>query len=106
MAPAQIVHEAQSMSALWLAPFALLLAAIAVMPFINKHWWEKYYPAVSLGLAALAAGGYCLILARPEKWLAGMMDYVSFVILLGSLLSSAEEFPFTSVAALRRWQIA
>ena len=85
MAPAQIVHEAQSMSAVWLAPFALLLAAIAVMPFINKHWWEKYYPAVSLGLAALAAGGYCLILARPEKWLAGMMDYVSFVILLGSL---------------------
>jgi Na+/H+ antiporter NhaD/arsenite permease-like protein len=80
-----VAHEAQSMSMVWLAPFVLLLAAIAVMPFINKHWWEKYYPAVSLGLAALAAGGYCLVLARPEKWLHGMMDYVSFVILLGSL---------------------
>src|SRR4051812_5242646 len=56
MPHAQIAHEAQSMSMIWIAPFALLLAAIATMPFINKHWWEKYYPAVSLGLAALAAG--------------------------------------------------
>ena len=28
-------------SALTVIPFALLLGSIAVMPFINRHWWEK-----------------------------------------------------------------
>ncbi|HXG37406.1 MAG TPA: sodium:proton antiporter, partial [Bacteroidota bacterium] len=33
---------------LWLvAPFVLLLGAIAVAPFINRHWWEHHYPKVS-----------------------------------------------------------
>src|SRR3954466_7247412 len=48
-------------SILWALPFALLLASIAAMPFIHKHWWEKFYPAVSLALAAIAAAGYCLV---------------------------------------------
>src|SRR3954462_10106469 len=75
MPHAAVAPAGQSMSILWLAPFTLLLAAIAIMPFLNKHGGEKYSPAVSLALAAIAAGGYCLILTRPEKWLHGMADY-------------------------------
>ncbi|HEV8605052.1 MAG TPA: sodium:proton antiporter [Tepidisphaeraceae bacterium] len=84
---ASIVIEAarDSVSILWALPFALLLAAIATMPFIHKHWWEKYYPAVSLALATVAAAGYCIVFGRPEKWLHGMGEYVSFIILLGAL---------------------
>jgi Na+/H+ antiporter NhaD/arsenite permease-like protein len=74
-----------AVSIFWALPFALLLAAIATMPFIHKHWWEKFYPAVSLALAAVAAAGYCLVFNRPEKWLSGMGEYVSFIILLGAL---------------------
>ena len=31
-------------NAWFIAPFLLLLLSIAVMPFINRHWWEKNYP--------------------------------------------------------------
>lgn len=34
---------------LWsLIPFAMLLLMIALMPFVNLHWWERYYPHVSV----------------------------------------------------------
>ena len=39
----------------WLTPFALLLLLIAAMPLATprlRHWWERSYPVVSLGLAA------------------------------------------------------
>jgi hypothetical protein len=46
----------------WLiAPFALLLLLIAVMPLAParvKHWWEHYYPHVAIGLGVLVAGYY------------------------------------------------
>src|SRR5687768_6952947 len=82
---ARPVVAAGSLSVLWAMPFVILLGAIAVMPFVHKHWWEKYYPVVALGLAGIAAAGYCLIFGRPEKWLHGMAEYVSFIILLGAL---------------------
>ena len=33
-------------------PFALLLLAVAVMPFINQPWWERHYAQVALALGA------------------------------------------------------
>jgi hypothetical protein len=30
-------------------PFGVLLLAIALMPFINGHWWERHYPKDFLG---------------------------------------------------------
>lgn len=72
-----------------IAPFALLLLLIAIMPLSPasiKHWWEKYYPHVSLGLAGLIAAYY--LLGKPLG--AGALlhtgeDYVSFICLIGSL---------------------
>ena len=37
------------------APFVILLLAIALMPFIHKHHWENHYPKVALGLGLVTA---------------------------------------------------
>ena len=43
----------------WLiAPFALLLACIALMPFVHRGLWHRFYPEVSLLLGSLIAGYY------------------------------------------------
>src|SRR5690242_3114261 len=69
----------------WSTPFVLMLASIAVMPFVNKHWWEKYYPAVAVALAAVASWPYLFGTAPAHRWVEGMSDYVSFIVLLGAL---------------------
>jgi Na+/H+ antiporter NhaD/arsenite permease-like protein len=74
-----------SINPFWITPFVLLLASIALMPFIHKHWWEKNYPWVALALAAIAAAYYFLRAPSPHRWLHGMQEYVSFIVLLASL---------------------
>jgi Na+/H+ antiporter NhaD/arsenite permease-like protein len=67
------------------APFVLMLLAIALAPLWMTHWWEsnRYKLAVSavLGLPILA-----LYLVRRPSALVGMAEeYVSFIILLSGL---------------------
>lgn len=73
---------------IWVAPFALLLGAIAVMPLANKHWWEKRYPAVALGLGAVVALRY-IFTGGTEILLHTAVEYVSFICLIGSLFTIA-----------------
>ncbi len=70
-------------------PFVALLLSIAVMPLANGHWWEHNHnkAMVSLGLAVPVA---LFMLVRFQS--AGMhqlletvLEYVSFLLLLGSL---------------------
>ena len=72
-------------SLLWVIPFVTLLAAIALMPFIHRHWWERNYPYVSFALALLVAAYYFFVRRQPAPWLHEMREYVSFIILLGAL---------------------
>jgi Na+/H+ antiporter NhaD/arsenite permease-like protein len=45
---------------LWLvAPFALLLASIALMPFVSERVWHRHFPDFSFFFGGLIAG-YCL----------------------------------------------
>ena len=37
----------------WLAPFALLLACVALMPFIARRWWEHNYAYIAVVLGAI-----------------------------------------------------
>ncbi|MEI8196602.1 MAG: sodium:proton antiporter [Phycisphaerae bacterium] len=73
----------------WVVPFALLLLCIAVLPFVANHFWHKYYPAVTLGLATLVAGYYVLGLPGPRGgWpnlAEHLAEYISFVFIMGSL---------------------
>jgi Na+/H+ antiporter NhaD/arsenite permease-like protein len=68
-----------------IVPFILLLLAIAVMPFINKHWWEKYYPHVSIGLGLVVIAYYLFVLGNPIRMLHTGFEYFSFIVLIGSL---------------------
>ncbi len=66
-------------------PFVALLIAIAMGPFINRHWWKKYYPYVAAGLGLLTVAYYLVVLGNGARMLQTGMEYISFVVLIGSL---------------------
>jgi hypothetical protein len=66
-------------------PFALMLLAIALMPFINLHWWERHFPQVSVVLGAVTTIYYVFLLGNSGRMLHVAHEYVSFIALIGSL---------------------
>ncbi len=68
-----------------MAPFVALLASIAIAPFINRHWWEKNYPIVSLTLGALVVFYYVIVVQNVPRLLLTFEEYISFISLIGSL---------------------
>ena len=95
---------------LWMTvPFLLLLLAIAIMPFINKHWWEKNYPWVAVGIGVIMIAYYAFGLQAPERMLHTGMEYFSFITFIGSLFIVAggvhlkikgKSTPFSNVVLL------
>lgn len=66
-------------------PFALLLLAIAVLPLAAAHWWERNRnKALVGGLLSLPVVVY-LVRSAPDALAHSLVEYVSFVTLLGSL---------------------
>src|SRR5437867_7497792 len=73
---------------LWMAaPFAVLLALIALGPLFFASWWLRHYPKVCFALAAITVGYYMLALPPPatHKVLHTGSEYISFIALIGSL---------------------
>ena len=72
-----------------LTPFALLLLLIAAMPLTPprvKHWWDRFYPLVALGLAGVVAAFYLAEIPGGGAELARTAaDYLAFICLVGSL---------------------
>jgi Na+/H+ antiporter NhaD/arsenite permease-like protein len=68
-----------------ISPFVLLLLSIAIIPFLSRHWWERYYPHVSIGLGAISVVYYVFFLQNADRMLHTGMEYISFIILIGSL---------------------
>ncbi len=72
-----------------IAPFGLLLLLIATMPLTPpgvKHWWDKTYHLVSVGLGAVAALLYLTLTNAGTAALTHTIgEYVSFIALVGSL---------------------
>src|SRR5438552_15382674 len=83
MADAPNLHP--PISFLWALPFVAMLFAIATAPFIHKRWWEKYYPLVVVILGAIASWYYLFGGGPIWRWVEGMEDYLSFIVLLASL---------------------
>jgi Na+/H+ antiporter NhaD/arsenite permease-like protein len=69
----------------WVIPFITLLLSIAIVPFINRHWWEHNYPYVAFGLGAMVAGYYVFGLGHADRLLLTLMEYISFIVLIGAL---------------------
>ena len=67
------------------APFGLLLLAIALMPFVAKHWWEHNYPKVSVGLGLIVVVYYLVVLRNGPRMLTTAVEYAGFIALIGSL---------------------
>src|SRR3989442_5945759 len=71
---------------LWsLIPFVLMLVSIAVFPLAAPHWWDsnrnKTIVSVGLSLPVLAI----VLASEPRLMLHSLLDYVSFLTLLGAL---------------------
>jgi Na+/H+ antiporter NhaD/arsenite permease-like protein len=66
-------------------PFVVMLLAIALMPFIHKHWWEHHYPKVAVGLGLITTVYYFAFLRNGSRMLHVAHEYVSFIALIGSL---------------------
>ena len=67
------------------APFVLLLLAIALLPFVSKHHWENHYPKVAIGLGLITAAYYVVVLHNTPRMLLSLVEYVGFMALIGSL---------------------
>jgi Na+/H+ antiporter NhaD/arsenite permease-like protein len=74
---------------LLMVPFVLQLAAIALMPFLAHHWWERHYPKVSVVLGSVPVLYYLLVLHAGNRLLEALHEYASFIILLASLFIAA-----------------
>ena len=92
-------HDAEHSTAptipVWLvAPFALLLLSIAVMPFINEKFWHAHYPDFAFLLGGVMIA-YYLFAYRGEYshgqtygqhvMLHTGLEYYSFIALIGGL---------------------
>ncbi|HTY36481.1 MAG TPA: sodium:proton antiporter [Bacteroidota bacterium] len=71
---------------LWLvAPFVLLLLAIAFAPFVDKSGWERNALTVVAALSAFVATYYVYPLSNFMRVILSLRDYAGFLSLIGSL---------------------
>ena len=66
-------------------PFVMLLACIALGPLVHADAWGRHYPKVALGLGAVTLGYYLIGLRANSHVLSVAHEYLSFIILIGSL---------------------
>jgi Na+/H+ antiporter NhaD/arsenite permease-like protein len=93
--PPVVIAGAPAIPAWLIAPFAVLLASIALMPFISARVWHRFYAEFSLLLGAITAGYYLGGYTTPapgehlpygqEHILHALLEYYSFIALVGGL---------------------
>ena len=66
-------------------PFGLLLLAIALGPLAFADFWARHYPKVAYALGAVSLAYYLGSLHAWERVLQVGHEYVSFIVLIGSL---------------------
>ena len=71
--------------ALMLSPFVAMLLAIAAMPLLFKHHWERFYHWWALFLGSVSVGYYLFVRHEAAPVLHTAHEYVSFLMMVGSL---------------------
>ena len=90
---------------LWaVIPFVLLLASIAVMPFIHREWWEHRYPVVAISLGFVVVAYYVFVVQNAPRLALTLYDYVSFISLIGSLFVVAGGIHFNLRGKAAPWE--
>ncbi len=77
--------EVIPVKAWFITPFILLLLSIAVMPFIDRNWWQKNYPLVAFSLGFIVVFYYAFSLHNTPRLFLTSYEYISFISLIGSL---------------------
>jgi Na+/H+ antiporter NhaD/arsenite permease-like protein len=80
-----VEHTSYVPAAAWVAPFAAMLLAIAILPLTAGHFWESNLR--KLAVSAVLGLPVCVLYLfhSPRTVAHAGADYVSFMILLGSL---------------------
>ena len=68
-----------------LAPFAILILAIAMGPLLIAPLWHRRYPLISISLATIVIAYYLLIRRNSAPVISALEEYISFIALIGSL---------------------
>lgn len=90
---------------LWTAlPFVLLLVSIAVVPFVNREWWERRYPLVAIGPGVIVVAYYVIGLHNAPRLGVVLYDYISFISLIGSLFVVAGGIHFNLRGKAAPWE--
>jgi Na+/H+ antiporter NhaD/arsenite permease-like protein len=68
-------------------PFALLLLSIALMPFINEHFWHKHFPDFAFLLGSMVLTYFLVAFGSwgKHEMLHAGIEYYSFIALVGGL---------------------
>ncbi len=67
------------------APFAVLLLCIALLPLFAHHFWEHHYPKVAVGLGLVTVVYYAAVVRDWHPLQHAAHEYISFMALVGSL---------------------
>jgi Na+/H+ antiporter NhaD/arsenite permease-like protein len=96
-------HTVPDPNVFFITPFALLLLSIALVPFINGDWWGKHYAKVSVGLGLVVVAYYVFGLNSFHRVVDTMIDYASFLSLIGSLFVVAGGIHITVKGESKPW---
>ncbi len=81
-------HDGHPEVPLWLvAPFVLLLASIALMPFVSARLWHLHFPDFAFFLGGITTGYYLLGYGHhgSHAMLHAGIEYYAFIALVGGL---------------------
>ncbi len=73
------------LSPLWLLPFVLMLAAIAVLPLVAHHFWESNLRKTLVAIVLALPVAILYASHRPGALIHSLEDYASFIVMLGGL---------------------
>lgn len=80
-----------NLSPLLILPFAGLLLCIALLPLVAEHWFEKNRNrALVAGVFGVPVVAYLVVVEGAQGWeqvLHTFEEYISFIVLLGSLFT-------------------
>jgi hypothetical protein len=65
-------------------PFVILLGAIALAPLIAQRHWQRHYHKLCIGLAGIVCLHYLLVLRESARVVHAGIDYVTFMVIVGS----------------------
>lgn len=80
-----MAHTSFVPALVWILPFASLLLAIAVVPLAAPHFWDSNLRKLTVSLALGAPVLALYAVHAPHALVETGRDYVSFMVLLGSL---------------------